>query len=244
MNKLRNMFPEQPLSLILLGLLLMLIFVLGLGLALVVLYYSSREGNFFRMDFCFTKGCVDVYLTQNATSLTIAKATFDLGVAIATIGGIFVALLSYINSSGSAALANHIEHLKVFCEYIDAEVGKKDRLSAQLIDSLLLYGFIFNQSRSGRTSVSGDFKGLISGLNLIIQDSNSICKVGATGGFDYKKHQQRVRDQLAPAGIQIYMAPRNDYFEMEKQLFSLIQRIGQSFCAPGALPDLIPREYY
>lgn len=244
MNKIRQLFPEQPLSLIVLGLLLTFIFLVGLGLSFAAFFASSLDGQLFSKSFCFTTSCLEEYFSDVGQSLVIAKATFDLCVAIATIGGIFVALLSYFNASGSAALANHIEHLKVFCEYIDSEVEKKDRLSAQLIDSLLLYGFIFNQSRSGRTSVSKDFNDLILGLNVIIQESNAICAAGASSGFDYNKHQRRVRDHLAPAGITIYMAPRKDYFEMEQQILSLLHRIGQSFCSPGSLPELAPRNYY
>lgn len=244
MNKIRQIFLERPLSLIILGLLLAFIFIVGLGLSVVSFFASSLDSHLFSKSFCFTQSCLSAYFSDLEQSFMIAKATFDLCVAIATIGGIFVALLSYLNTSGSAALANHIEHLKVFCEYVDGEVKKKDRLSAQLIDSLLLYGFIFNQSRNGRTSVSNDFKDLILGLNVIIMESNAICSAGASGGFDYNNHQKRVRDHLAPAGVTIYMAPRKDYFEMEQQMLSLLQRIGQSFCAPGALPQLAPRNYY
>ncbi|MBV7417327.1 retron Ec48 family effector membrane protein [Comamonas sp. CMM03] len=244
MNKIKEYFLGRSLGLVVLGGVLIFVFSIGIGFSLLVLVSTSLEEKLFSKDFCFTGECVSYYFESIDESLIVAKATLDVGVAIATIGGIFVALLSYINSSGSAALANHIEHLKVFREYIDAEIERKDRLSKQLIDSLLLYGFIFDQSRSGKTSVSAEFRGLIVGLNSVIQDSNNVCKIGATGGFDYKKHQQRIRDQLSPAGIQVYLAPRNDYFEMERQLFLLIQRISQSFCAPGSLPDLLAREYY
>lgn len=244
MNKIKAIFSGQPWGLTLLGTLLASILLLGLGLAIAVLVWSSLDRNLFLKDFCLSRECVVFYMGAVDQSLLIAKATFDLGVAVATMGGIFVALVSYFNTSGNAALANHIEHLKVFCEYLDSEIKKKDKLSDQLIDSLLLYGFIFNQSRNGRTTVSQEFKDLIAGLNNIIAKSNDICKAGASKGFDYREHQRRVRDHLAPVGVRLYIAPRNDYFEMEQQLFSLLHRISQSFCAPGSLPTLTPREYY
>jgi hypothetical protein len=31
---------------------------------------------------------------------------------------------------------------------------------------------------------------------------------------------------------------------MEEQLFSLLHRIGQSFCPPGALADIVVRNYH
>lgn len=244
MNRVKKFFTEQPASLLSLGILLLLIALFGLGLSAAVLISSSIKENLFSLQICFQKQCVKDYLDAIDQALLIAKATLDLSVAIATVGGIFVALLSYFNSAGTAALANHIEHLKVFCEYLDAEIKKRDRISSELIDYLLLYGFIFNQSRSGKTSVSDDYKILIGGLNKIIENSNTICKKGSSMGFDYRKHQEKIRDHLAPVGITLFIAPRNDYFETEGQLFSLLHRIGQSFCAPGTVPAIISRDYH
>jgi hypothetical protein len=244
MNKVRTFFAEQPVSLLGLGVLLLLIALIGLGLSIAVLVSSSLQENLFSFQFCLQKQCVKDYLEAIDQALVIAKATFDLCVAIATVGGIFVALLSYFNSAGTAALANHIEHLKVFCEYLDSEIKKRDRISGELIDYLLLYGFIFNQSRSGKTSVSDEYKILINGLNKIIENSNAMCKKGASMGFDYRRHQEKIRDHLAPVGITLFIAPRNDYFETEGQLFSLLHRLGQSFCAPGSVPEIISRDYH
>lgn len=244
MNKLKAFFAEQPTSFLVLGILLLLIALIGLGLSAAVLVSSSMQDNLFSLKFCLHKQCVKYYLEAVDQALLIAKATFDLCVAIATVGGIFVALLSYFNSAGTAALTNHIEHLKVFCEYLDSEIKKRDRVSGDLIDYLLLYGFIFNQSRDGKTSVSDEYKKLISGLNEIIENSNAICKRGASMGFDYRKHQEKVRDHLAPVGITLFIAPRNDYFETEGQLFSLLHRIGQSFCTPGTVPEIVSRDYH
>lgn len=220
------------------------IFVVGFSIALLTFFRASADAGFFSQRFCFSNDCVKNYLAAIDQSLAIAKSTFDIGVAIATIGGIFVALLSYFSSAWNSALTNHIEHLKIFVEYIDSEIKKRDRLSAEHIDTLLLYGTIFSQSRSGKTSVAEEYIELIKDLNSIIDESNQRCVVGTPGGFSYKDHQRKIRDHLAPAGIKVYTAPRNDYFEMESQLFSLLHRISQSFCPPNSLPKLIERRYH
>jgi hypothetical protein len=243
MNKIREFFKKQA-GITLLAVFIFFIFILGLVIAIVVWVATSMRGGFFALPICFSNDCVKWYLGEIDQSLLIIKATVDVSVAIATSGGIFVALLSYFNTSSNAALANHIEHLKVFCEYLESEIKKRDRLSTRSIDALLLYGKIFAQSRNGKTSVSNEYKIFIKALNLIIEESNGRCVVGTPGGFSYKDHQRKIKDHLAEAGIVVYMAPRNDYFEMEEQLFSLLHRIGQSFCPPGALADIVVRNYH
>lgn len=226
-----------------LGLIILLILLCGLGIFAAVIISTSNEKGYFQSPFCWKSTCVKDYLGATEQAFIIAKATLDLGVAIATIGGIFVALLSYFSTSTNAALTNHIEHLKVFGEYLEAEISKRDRLSSQQIDTLFLYGKIFNKSRLGKTTVSNDYAHFVEKLNALIGESNERSVVGTPGGFSYNDHQRRIRDHMANAGVIVYMAPRNDYFEMEGQLFSLLNRISQSFCSPGSVPGLTSRKY-
>lgn len=244
MSKFKSLLQNNPLSLLFLGFVLALIFVLGFGLSITSALVSIYDKNLIEHDICFNGDCVKRLLQEIEPALGIAKGAIDFGVAIATIGGIFVALLSYLSSANNAALTNHIEHLKIFAEYIESEVKKRDRLSYSNFDTLLLYGKIFNQSRVGKTTVSDGYRVFISDLNNVIEESNERCIGGTPGGFSYKDHQRRIRDHLCSLGIVIYAAPRNDYFEMENQLFSLLHRLNQSFCPPGVLPDIAARKYY
>jgi hypothetical protein len=234
---------DQPISVMALGLIITLVLFVGFGIFAAVIIATSNEKEYFQSSFCWKNGCVKDYLVATEQAFSIAKATLDFGVAIATIGGIFVALLSYFTTSTNAALTNHIEHLKVFGDYLDAEITKRDRLSRQQIDTLFLYGKIFSKSRMGKTTVSRDYTQFVEKLNILIEESNSRSVVGTPGGFSYNDHQQRIRDHMASAGVVVYMAPRNDYFEMEGQLFSLLHRISQSFCNAGSVPELVSRKY-
>lgn len=216
----------------------------GLCLAVVAMISTIIELKLGSLPLCFSNTCIKNFTENTEQAFTIAKATLDVGIAIATIGGIFVALLNYFSSSANSALTNHIEHLKIFIEYVEAEIKKRDRLSAGLIDTLLLYNVIFELSRSGKTNISGKYENFINKLNEIIHESNQRCVIGTPGGFSYNDHQRRVRDHLITVGITVHTAPRNDYLEMESQLFSLLHRISQSFCTPNILPEIINREYY
>lgn len=226
-----------------LGFIILLVLFFGFGMFAAVIVATSNEKGYFQSPFCWKSECVKDYLAATEQAFSIAKATLDLGVAIATIGGIFVALLSYFTTSTNAALTNHIEHLKVFGDYLDAEIAKRDRLSSQQIDTLFLYGKIFSKSRLGKTTVSHEYTQFVEKLNDLIEESNGRSVVGTPGGFSYNDHQRRIRDHMAGAGVVVYMAPRNDYFEMEGQLFSLMNRISQSFCSAGSVPGLVSRKY-
>ncbi|PBI91229.1 hypothetical protein BKP43_22860 [Variovorax boronicumulans] len=227
-----------------LGAIISTILLVGLVISAVMLTSTLLASNSFERPLCFQNSCVKEFLSDTDQSFSVAKATFDFGVAIATIGGIFVALLSYFTAASNGALTNHIEHLKVFGEYLESEILKREKLSTQSIDRLLLYGLIFNQSRVGKTTVSDEYRKFLEDLNSIIFESNERCVVGTPGGFSYNDHQRKVKGHMAQAGIFVYHAPRNDYFEMEEQLFSLIHRISQSFCPPNTLPKMLARTYY
>lgn len=244
MNNLSAFFRSTPTSLISLGATLAAVLFAGFMLAIAVALSTILHGELYRAPLCFTSECTRSLLTTLDSALTIAKATIDIAVAAATIGGIFVALLSYLSASNNAALTNHIEHLKIFAEYIEAEISKRERLARTQFDTLLLYGTIFNQSRSGHTTVSEEYRLFIIRLNELIVESNDRCTTGMPGGFSYNDHQRRIRDHLAAVGITIFTAPRNDYLEMERQLFSLIQRLNQSFCPTGLLPEIVDRKYF
>lgn len=239
----RHLFKGQPVSLLILGAIILFVLFIGIGSALIVMA-KTIHGGLLDLPFCMLNQCVDRFLEANDQVFIIAKATLDIGVAIATIGGIFVALLSYFNTASNNALTNHIEHLKVFGEYLSSEIAKRDRLSPALIDTLCFYGIIFKQSYMGKTTVSDEYRFFLDDLNKIIKESNSKCVSGVPGGFSYMEHQRKVSDHMKRIGIIVYLAPRNDYFEMEKQLFSLLHRITQSFCSHHELPAITECEYH
>lgn len=243
MNKLTKLIKDQPSSLKILEAVIAATITLGLTLAFVVMISTISKMGMIDLSLCFTNSCISYYIKETDQAFAIAKATFDLGVAIATIGGIFVALFSYFNTAANSALTNHIEHLKAFREYLEAEIKKRERLTLSRIDTLYLYNIIFQHSRSGRTTVSDEYSNFITKLNDIIQESNKKCQQGSLEGFRYKDHQRKVKEHLVTAGISVEYAPRNDYFEMEGQLFSLLHRLSQSFCTPGEIPSIVERQY-
>jgi len=223
--------------------LLIFIAAIGFGLSLITLVSTGLKDGFFSLPLCFHKECMESIITEFKYSFTIAKATLDFMVSIAIIGGIIVSLLSYLNSSSTAALTNHIAHFSIFQNYVINEVVKLDRISPSSVDTLLWYNLIFSTSRNGKTDVSEVYINFVKELNNLITNSNAQAERAHEGSFRYKPHQERIKPQLKKAGIEVFFSPRNDFFEMEGQLYSLINRVNQSFCYSDAVPVLEERKY-
>lgn len=217
--------------------------VIGFGLSFISTVSTGLKNGFFSLPLCFHKECMKSVITEFEYSFTIAKATLDFLVAVATIGGIIVALLSYLNSSSTAALTNHIAHFSIFQNYVINEVTKRDRISPTSVDTLVWYNLIFSTSRRGKTDVSEIYINFVNELNDLINKSNVQAKRATEGSFRYKPHQERIKPHLEKAGIDVFFSPRNDFFEMEGQLFSLIDRVNQSFCYSDSVPVLEERKY-
>ncbi len=222
---------------------LILFSVIGFGFSILAFISTGYKDGLFLAPFCFNNTCVKNFTDGFSQAFTLAKATLDFLVAIATTGGIVVALMSYLNSASTTALTNHIAHFSIFQNYVINEISKRSRISPTSIDTLVWYNIIFSTSRSGKTDVSSNYIAFVNELNLLIKKSNIQAERAIEGSFRYKQHQERIREQLKKSGMEIFFCPRNDFFEMEGQLFSLIDRINQSFCYSSKVPALLERKY-
>ncbi len=222
---------------------LLIVAAVGFCIALGGFLITGVTTETFNLPLCLRNECIKRFTENFDQSFVVAKATLDLLVALATAGGIVVALLSYLNSASTAALTNHIAHFSIFQNYVTNEILKRKRISVTSVDTLVWYNLIFATSRSGKTDVSSTYISFVKELNDLITKSNTQAEKATEGSFRYKPHQERIRDQLKKAGIEVFLCPRNDFFEMEGQLFSLIDRVNQSFCYSNAVPQLLDRKY-
>ncbi|MEZ0534262.1 retron Ec48 family effector membrane protein, partial [Enterobacter sp. KB-221C9] len=105
------------------------------------------------------------------------------------------------------------------------------------------YNIIFNKSRSGSTSISQDYCNLIVKINGAISDSNTACSQAKSGSFSYVRHQNNITTLLRDFGIIHPRLPRNDYYEVEDQVFELIDNINREFCYSSSIEPLVKRLY-
>src|SRR5699024_8160655 len=98
-------------------------------------------------------------------------------------------------------------------------------------------------SRSGSTSISQDYCNLIVKLNSAISDSNTACSLAKSGSFSYVRHQNNITNLLRNFGIIHPRLPRNDYYEVEDQVFELIDNMNREFCYSSSIEPLAKRLY-
>jgi hypothetical protein len=240
-NNFKNAWNNYPyLNILAAGLLF--IAVIGLAFSVSVFLITGFSGDFFR-PFCLTNGCVKKFLELFDQSFLILSATLNLLVGITTVGGIIVALMSYLNSASATALSNHISHYSIFQNYIALEISKRNRIAPASVDVFVWYNLIFSNSRIGRTTISDEYCNVISILNNEILFSNQQAINAIQGSFRYMPHQKRIIDALKDLGIELSHQPRNDFYEVEDQIFSLISSLNKSFCYSDKVPTLLKRNY-
>jgi hypothetical protein len=164
-------------------------------------------------------------------------------VAVATAGGILVALWNYFSVVENSALANHISHFSTFQTYLNNEISKRSRIHAGSIDTFHWYNMIFPNSKSGSMIVADGYKGFVGDLNAKISNSNFLASTPTGESFRYKPHQVAMKSQLEKIGILIPLQPRVEYYEIEDQLFSLISCVNNAFCVGGNVEMLTERKY-
>jgi len=220
---------------------LVILALVGYGWALSLMSLVSSENNLNAI--CTTSACFDNWLGLMEKPFTVAKATSDFLVAVATVGGVLVALLTYKATLRNNSLTNHVDHLGAFQSYVLTEVQRRPRLSMPAVDILKWYNKIFPSSRSGNMSVSEGYLELVRQLADFIGRANKMVQTGAPGTFRFKPHQMNMIDHLAEFGISATALPRIDFYEVEDQVLSLISCVNQSFCYGEAVDVLPAREY-
>lgn len=219
--------------------------IFGLGLLIFVALYigTTWKSHVFSLPLCMTDECFGRWVDLYKNSLAMLKLTIDVIVALATAGGILVALQTYLSGLRNSALSNHIAHFSIFSNYINGELSKRPRISPESVDVMTWYNLIFTKSRSGDVAISQDYLNFISDLNAEICMSNDQAAHAKSGSFRYKPHQERLKKILWRIGIDIAYQPRNDFFEAEGYVFDLIGCVNNSFCYSASIPRLESRCY-
>ncbi|SDV09759.1 hypothetical protein SAMN05216558_3125 [Pseudomonas vancouverensis] len=215
---------------------------MGVLLSAMTLIVTGVDGVFAR-PLCFNNGCIKRFLELFDQSFLILTATLNLLVGLATIGGILVALMSFLNSANATALSNHISHFAIFQNYLAVEVSKRNRISPTSVDTFVWYNLIFSNSRDGKTSISDEYCSVIAALNDEILFSNEQARTAIQGSFRYMPHQKRIIDALGRLGVALSHQPRNEFYEIEDQVFALISSLNKSFCFSNKVPELLKRQY-
>lgn len=233
--------PEKTFNILFIS--LVIIAFIG-ALTLVWSFISTiMETKSYELALCLTSDCLlnakKIYKPQ----IDLLFGIISLIGTVATIGGIIVAVHTYLNNASTNALSNHIAHLQVFQDYLIIEISKHDHLSISSVDVYGWYNCIFTESTQGNIYVSESYKLSVQSINDVVLLSNTEYQSAEHDSFQYKSHQTRMTLTLNNFGISMGFHPRNDYFEIEGQVLRLITSINQAFCSNAGVINFEKRQY-
>lgn len=223
--------------------LLALIAGIGFSISTLVAGAIIFSDEIYRLPICFSNKCFGRFYEHFSAAFAIAKSTLDLIVVVATVGAIFVGLLSYLSALRSSHFTNHVSHLTLFQSFFVEEVRKRDLLSLSSFDTHKIYGLIYGGSRKGDMTISDAYYLFIDSVNKVIGESNFKSFKASKGPFIYKEHQSRMIKALILIGFDLQFMPKKDFYEIEVQVFSLIDAISNSFCGGDPRAKLHDRIY-
>jgi hypothetical protein len=221
-------------------------FIVGLvflSISIIATTFSIVFSPNMNFSFCLKNECIETAIVLFSASIKILKGLLIVVTSVATIGGIFLALKSYINTYNSSILHNHISHLSLFKDFILGELEKRDKLHISSFDIFKWYNLIYNESKSGSMNISAKYISAINSINAAIDSSNQKASKATNGSYLYKKHQNTLINVMLPLGIEMSSLPRNNFYEVETQLIALISVINIEFCSNTDIPELQKRYY-
>lgn len=217
-----------------------LITLAGLTIAASVASYVATLSSIgsSNLSFCLTSKGVTTFAQLFSGAITILKGGAFITVTFATITGVYVALMTYINSVKSSSLSGHVSHINLFKSYIDSEIENKSNISPKSIDTFKWYRTMFPQSTSGDINISNEY---VLAIKNILNNVNKTVKTFTSpdgGKYCYKKHQGVLISALDPIGIKLERLPKKIFFDSENDLFDLIDSVNSTFNNGVKIPHL------
>lgn len=219
-------------------------FVAILAFTLLSMLATTFTNGYGYLEFCIRSECLLNFYDYHKGSFDFFTKSISVISSIVTAVGIFVAVLTFINTKDSNALNNHISHLKLFTDYVESEVGNRDCLKISSFDSLSWYNLMFKESFAGSMIVSDEYLNKIYDINEQIRVTNEKSTKASNGPFRYTEHQARIIKVLKPLGIKLESSPKNDFMIIEQQVFSLIDVINGTFCHKENISKMLKVKYY
>lgn len=210
-----------------------------------MLFYIATlsKKNVNGLDICFSNSCVQNFASIFSSSFKVLEIGASVSLGITTVYGIYIALQNYISHQETTKFSNHLANYQLFKSFVSTEVENTHRLSAKAINTFKFYNLIFPKSREGILTPSESYKYFLYELDSVINNSNTKIIDLKLGEFKYKPHQQNIKILLCKAGIEVEYLPRRDFYEIESDVFKLIDRVNSEFCHYADMPTLPKRKY-
>ncbi|MGB0895523.1 MAG: retron Ec48 family effector membrane protein [Parashewanella sp.] len=210
------------------ALIIYMIFVLVILIFKILYIFWSN--SFFSRDFCLEANCIDDFFIQFKGVVSIIEFFGKLIIPLVTGTGVYLALKNYINTTETSRLSVHLSHQNTFKDYLLSEIEKETQISAKSIDVLKWYNLAFPHSRNGSIEIGKDYLKHIDKINTEIGNSNALFTGEVVKVFRYNEHQTRIINELRKIGIYVDRMPKKDFFEVENELFQLMNKVNRELC--------------
>lgn len=218
------------------------VLMLGVFFSIMILCFTTYNEKLYLKDFCLSDKCVS-YFFNNLNSVSIILQSIGwLITLITTVGGISIALMTYKTGVKNSSLTNHISHLNMFRDYVNAEIAKRKFISPDKINIYKWYSLIFPLSKMGDVSVSFLYKEKIEGIIAVVMVANEKLTT-PSGKYIYTHHQINMLDAIGLLGIKISTGPKNEFILIEEQVFELIDCINLTFTDVNIELSAVKRAY-
>jgi hypothetical protein len=229
-------------SIVILAVIIAFVAICGVVFGLYSFYVTYKAEQFSEKEFCVTSKCLMAFANKTEGAIKIFEVTAWLLTIIATIGGMFVALMTYKTGIRNSNLSNHISHLNMFRDFINAEILKRKYLTPERINIYQWYVLIFPNSKYGDVKISGEYGDSISDIENIVQAANDKISE-ATGKYDYRTHQFKMIACLDKIGIKVSNGAKNEFIAIELQVFDLIDCVNMTFTEVNIELAKLDRKY-
>lgn len=221
-----------------------LIGIVGLTIATIIFLVTGIWGNVFDLDICLQNQCIVNFSNKYSSVVSIIKTTGGIILGIFAFGSFGIACKNYVNSKNAFNSNIHVSNVSVFLSYAQSEAGKREKLKSTSFDLLKWYNLIFPSSKNGTLEVSQLYLSKLQKIHSTINESNQRFYSTSTEEFRYKDHQTKIINTLSEIGVSLHRMPRLDFYEVEGQIFDLIEVINSSFCYLETDLALMPEREY
>lgn len=208
-------------------------------IALIYFPYST----YFNGNICKDINCIEIFFKENFSPLSWFSSWLGVAYNLATIFGIFIAVLTYKKNSESQSMVNHFSNLGLFNTYVTEEIKKLDYLHLSSFDLVMWYTCIYDESKNGSLECSNKYANIIKSYSDLIEKSNQLRTIGPKSGYNYKKHQAEAREILKEFGVNFEDATRTGFKEIEDQILLLLNKVNISFVCSSKLTELPEASY-
>ncbi|HHQ6579377.1 TPA: retron Ec48 family effector membrane protein [Serratia fonticola] len=201
---------------------------IGFGLSIVIFISTFSEESLYSREICFSERCLKFFFSKTEGIVSVLQATAWLLTLITTVGGVLIAIMTYKTSVKNSNLTNHISHLNMFRDYINAEIGKRQFISSEKINIYKWYGMIFPESKKGDVAISTNYVENIKDIEKVVEKANYDISSPQIS-YSYNNHQRDLISKMDVLGIKISTGPKNEFILVEEQVFELIDCINITF---------------